>query len=133
MLSVMAHPELETAEAAYEGLAGLPEERQKLYWDLILNSLPELARWALEARVIKGYEYQSDFARKYYGQGIEQGRQDGLRRAIVELVCARRPAIRDELERRLRDLPEARLVEIIGALGGPQDDDAVRAILDRLL
>ena len=135
VLSVMAHPELETAEAAYAGLAGLPEERQKLYWDLILSSLPELARRALEAHVIKGYEYQSDFARKYFGQGLEQGleqgRQDGLRRAIVALVCARLPRIRDELERRLRDQPEARLLEIAGALGGAHDEDAVRAVLDR--
>jgi predicted transposase YdaD len=43
------------------------------------------------------YEYQSDFARKYYGQGREEGRQEGVREgrceeareAIIEVLDAR--------------------------------------------
>ena len=139
VLSVMAHPELETAEAASAGLPGLPEERQKLYWDLILSCLPELARRALEARMIKGYEYQSEFARKYFGQGREQlleqsreqGRLEGLRQALVEMVSARLPGMRDEIERRLSGLPEARLIEISRELGNANDEDAMRAVLER--
>jgi hypothetical protein len=123
----MAHPELETAEAASAGLAGLPEERQKLYWDLILSRLPELAGRALEARMIKGYEYQSDFARKYFGQGVEQG----LRLAIIALVCKRLPGLREELEGRLRELPEARLMELLGELDSAHSEAAVRAVFDR--
>ncbi len=38
-------------------------------------ALPEAIRRILEARM-QGYEYQSDFARKYYGQGREEGRQE---------------------------------------------------------
>jgi hypothetical protein len=127
VLSVMAHPELETAEAASAGLAELPEERQKLYWDLICSCLPELARRALEARMIKGYEYQSDFARKYFGQGVEQG----LRRAIIALVCKRHPGLRAELEDRLREQPEARLMELLDELDGAHSEAAVRAVFDR--
>ena len=139
VLSVMAHPELETAEAACAGLAGLPEDRQKLYWDLILASLPDLMGRALEARMIKGYEYQSEFARKYFGQGREQlleqsreqGRLEGLRQALVEMVSARLPGMRDEIERRLSGLPEARLIEISRELGNANDEDAMRAVLER--
>jgi hypothetical protein len=131
VLSVMAHPELETAEAAEAGLADLPEDRQKLYWDVIMMSLPELVRRAMEARMIKGYEYQSDFARKYYSQGLEKGRQEGLRHAILALVCARLPGLRDELERRLGGLSEARLEQLVVELGEVHDEDGVRAVLDR--
>jgi hypothetical protein len=131
VLSVMAHPDLETVEAAAEGLGGLPEDKQKLYWDVIMDCLPELVRKAVEARMIKGYEYQSDFARKYYSQGLEKGRQEGLRHAILALVCARLPGLRDELERRLGGLSEARLEQLIGELGGVNDEDGVRAVLDR--
>ena len=105
----MAHADLETAEAAQAALAGLPEDKQKLYWDVILSRLPELVRCILEARMIdlKNYEYQSDFARKYYGQGREEGREEGLRRAVIALVCARLPELRGEIEGRLGGEPRS--------------------------
>ena len=134
VLSAVAHPELETAEAAQAGLAGLPEDRQKLYWDVILSRLPELVRRILEARMLdlKNYEYQSDFARKYYGQGREEGREEGLRRAVIELVCARLPELRGELEGRLGGRTEEQLVQLITELGTAQGDDGIRAVLERL-
>jgi predicted transposase YdaD len=76
MLSVLAHPELEIAEAAIGALALLPEDRARLYLDVIMTVLPEAIRQILEARM-QHYEYQSDFARKYYGQGREEGREEG--------------------------------------------------------
>jgi len=133
----VAHPELETAEAAQAGLAGLPEDRQKLYWDVILSRLPELVRRILEARMLdlKNYEYQSDFARKYYGQGRTEGRaegrEEGLRRAVIELVCARLPELRGELEGRLGGRTEEQLVQLITELGTAQGEDGIRAVLDR--
>jgi len=126
VLSAMAHLDLETAGAAEAGLAELPENLQKLYWDVILSGLPELARRTLEGRMIKDYEYQSDFARKYYSQG----REDGLRRAIFALVCARLPGLRDELERRLRGQPAAQLEQLITELDKVHDEAGVRAVLD---
>jgi flagellar biosynthesis/type III secretory pathway protein FliH len=135
VLSAMAHPELETVEAAEAGLAELSEDQQKLYWDVILSHLPELVRQAVEARMIKGYEYQSDFARKYYSQGLKEGREEGrgegLRNAVVALVCGRLPGLREELENRLRGLPEARLVQLITELDQVHDEAGVRAVLDR--
>jgi hypothetical protein len=41
MLSVLAHPELEIAEAAIGALALLPEDRARLYLDVIMTVLPE--------------------------------------------------------------------------------------------
>jgi flagellar biosynthesis/type III secretory pathway protein FliH len=127
--------------AAEAGLAGLPEDKQRLYWDVIMSSLPELVRQALEARMIKGYEYQSDFARRYYSQGRQEGRQEGreegrqegreegLRLAILALVGARLPALHDELERRLAGLSPARLEQLIGELAEVHDEDGVRTVI----
>ncbi|HWO23937.1 MAG TPA: hypothetical protein VNO30_34580 [Kofleriaceae bacterium] len=135
VLSALAHRDLATVEAAKSGLAGLPEDKQRLYWDVITAGLPELVRSALEARMLKGYEYQSDFARKYYSQGRtegrKEGREEGLRQAIIALVGARLPGIRDELERRLAGQSEARLEQLVSELGDVRDEDAVRAVLDR--
>jgi flagellar biosynthesis/type III secretory pathway protein FliH len=109
----------------------------------------------LEARMIKGYEYQSDFARKYYSQGLQEGhaeglqeghaeglqegraeglqegREEGLRRAIMALICARLPGLRDELEGWLRGQPEARLVQLITELDQAHDEDSVRTMIER--
>ena len=81
VLSAMAHPELEIATTAFDAIAELPEDQNRLYSDLILSKLPGEIRPILEARM-KGYEYQSDFARKYYYQGhnegLEKGRNEGI-------------------------------------------------------
>jgi hypothetical protein len=146
VLSAMAHRDLETAVAAEAGLDGLPEDKQRLYWDVILLSLPDALRQVLEVRMLEGYEYQSDFARKYYGQGreeglkkgreeglekgLEKGREEGLRHAVLALICARLPELRDELEARLQDRSEAELVQLITELGKAQDADGLRAALD---
>src|SRR5262245_52952053 len=98
----MAHPELETAEIAIEAVSQLPKHLLRLYTDLILTALPADLRRRLEARMIKGYEYQSDFARTYYGhgmseglekgreegreEGLEKGREEGLRAAVIRLA-----------------------------------------------
>jgi hypothetical protein len=47
-----------------------------LYLDLILISLSEKARRALQSMNSLGFEYQSDFARKYVAQGRAEGRAE---------------------------------------------------------
>src|SRR6185436_3613096 len=80
VLSAMAHGESELgaaiAAAALPAIRALPDERARFYGDVLLNSVNEAARRALEA-MMKGYEYQSDFAKKYYGQGRNEGRDEG--------------------------------------------------------
>ncbi|MGK4004523.1 DUF4351 domain-containing protein [Sorangium sp. So ce1036] len=80
VLSAMAHGQGEhgvaIAAAALPAIRGLDDERARFYGDLVLNSVNEAARRALEA-MMKGYEYQSDFAKKYVAQGRLEGRQEG--------------------------------------------------------
>jgi threonine synthase len=59
--------------------------------------------------VIKNYEYQSEFARKYYGNGLMQGRTEGRaegrtevqRSAILGIARARFATVAAEDEERL--------------------------------
>ena len=80
----MAHGEGEQgaaiAAAVLPAVAGLDDERARFYGDLVLNSLNEAARRALEA-MMKGYEYQSDFAKKYVAQGRRAQREARRARA----------------------------------------------------
>jgi hypothetical protein len=80
VLSAMAHGETEQgttiAAAVLPAIQGLDDDRARLYYDLVYNSLNEAARRVLEA-MMKGYEYQSDFARKYVAQGRTEGRTEG--------------------------------------------------------
>jgi flagellar biosynthesis/type III secretory pathway protein FliH len=66
----------------------LDTERSMLYCDLILSYLPEAAREALQTMDASKYEYQSEFARRYYGkskvEGREEGRKEGHREGRLE-------------------------------------------------
>src|SRR5271163_152248 len=96
VLSAMAHGESEEgaaiAAAVLPAVRGLNDERARFYGDLVLNSLNEAARRALEA-MMKGYEYQSDFAKKYVAQGRDEGRVEGraeeAARALLTVLRAR--------------------------------------------
>lgn len=80
MLSAMAHgqdtePEraLRVALAAIAASAGLDAERSTLYYDLVVVSLHEVARKALEAMDPSTYTYQSEFAKQYFSRGKAEG------------------------------------------------------------
>jgi hypothetical protein len=62
----------------------------------VLNSLNEAARRALEA-MMKGYEYQSDFAKKY----VAQGRTEGAARALLTVLQVRGIAVPDAVRERI--------------------------------
>lgn len=89
VLSAMAHGRdadvhkaVRIALAAQLASVDLDEDRSRLYCDLILNSLNEVARQALLSMNPANYEYQSDFARRYVAQGIEEGLERGIERGI---------------------------------------------------
>jgi hypothetical protein len=69
---------------------GLDAERSTLYCDLILHSLPEAARRALQAMDASKYQYQSEFAQRYFGQGkaagVIEGRTEGRAEGRVEII-----------------------------------------------
>ena len=81
VLSAMAHGRdadsataAQIAAVAQQVSATLDGDRSKLYFDLILNSLSEAARRALQTMNPIKYEYQSDFAKRYVAQGRAEGR-----------------------------------------------------------
>ncbi|HEX6899776.1 MAG TPA: hypothetical protein VF789_08685 [Thermoanaerobaculia bacterium] len=98
VLSVMSHGNTEqgasVAAAVLPAIRDLDEDRSRLYYDLVYNSLNETARRSLEA-MMKGYEYQSDFARKYVAQGRAEGRAEEVARALLTVLRARGIAVPD--------------------------------------
>jgi hypothetical protein len=92
VLSALAHGESDVgaavAAAVLPAIRGLDDNRARFYGDLVLISLNEAARRALEARM-KGYEYQSDFAKKY----VAQGRTEGEARALLTALRVRGIAV----------------------------------------
>ena len=80
VLSAMAHGQGEQgaaiAAAVLPAIRLLDDERAKFYGDLVLTSLNEAARRTLET-MMKNYEYQSDFAKKYVAQGRAEGEAQG--------------------------------------------------------
>ena len=99
VLSAVVHGQEEGAEhiatAAFAGFDSLDKDRAALYADFIYAHLGKAARHALEAfMIIEGYQYQSDFAKKYF----QQGREDGLQ--------ATRAILARQLEQRFGALPE---------------------------
>jgi hypothetical protein len=57
-----------------------------LYCDLILQSLSEAARRAFQNMRAFKYEYQSDFARHYFGQGVERGLEKGIAQGRADII-----------------------------------------------
>ena len=108
VLSAMAHGETEQGEtiasAVLPAIRGIDDERARLYYDLVYNSLNDAARRSLET-IMKGYEYQSDFARKYVAQGRAEGRAEGrteeAARALLTVLQARGIAVPDAVRERI--------------------------------
>jgi len=70
-----------TLEALMELAAGgqLDDEQTRIYTDLVMASLGKAARQCVEnmLMVTEGYEYQSDFAKRYVAQGVAKGEAKG--------------------------------------------------------
>jgi hypothetical protein len=83
------------AMAAEVALLDLDAGRSTLYGDMLFAALSEAARRALRDMNLPKYEYQTEFAKRYYGQGLTEGKAEGR----AELVLR-------QLARRFGDLPE---------------------------
>ena len=109
MLSAMAHGQGEQggaiAFALLPAIEGLDEERARFYFDPLVNSVNQAARRALEARV-KGYVYQSEFAKKY----VAEGEAAAHARDVLTVLRARGVSVPDAArERILAEKDSARL------------------------
>jgi hypothetical protein len=104
VLSVLAHGETDQgttiAAAVLPAIRGLDDDRARFYYDLVYNSLNETARRALEA-MMKGYEYQSDFAKRYVAQGRAEGRAEEAARNLLTVLQARGLAVPDAVRDRI--------------------------------
>ena len=96
----MAHGQTEhggtIAGALLPAIAGLDEERARFYFDLVVNSVDTAARRALEA-LMKGYEYQSDFAKKY----VAEGEAKGEARSLLTVLRVRGISVPDAARERI--------------------------------
>ena len=123
VLSAVAHGETEQgttiATAVLPAIQGLDDDRVRLYYDLVYNSVNEAARRTLEA-MMKGYEYQSDFAKKYVAQGraegLSEGRTAGLSEGITAgLTAGRAEGRAEEAARNLLTVLRARGIAVPNA------------------
>ena len=48
-----------------------------------------------------GYEFQSDFAKTYFGRGRDEGRAEGEARAVLLVLKARGLAVAEEVRQRM--------------------------------
>ena len=82
VLSALAHgagPDgPKTLDVLPDAYGALDRDHRALYHDVIFAVLPLAARSYLETMMkLKGYEYQSDFARHYFGEGNAEGKAEG--------------------------------------------------------
>jgi hypothetical protein len=137
VLSAIAHPELEIAEVAIDAISGLPEDKARLYLDVIIDALPEAVRQIIEGRM-ESYQYKSAFARKYYGQGLdeglEKGLEKGLRAALLALARAKLGALTDHEVDAIEAMhDQGALTELVTGLGQAPSADDARWLLERAL
>jgi hypothetical protein len=157
VLSTMAHPDIEVATTALSAVSLLPEDRAQLYLDVILAALPRAVGKELEAQM-RGYVYQSEFARKYYSQGLEEGRSlgvqegrslgvqegrslgvqegrslgqaGGLRSAVLALIRTKVGVVTGDDEAAVAAMRDERvLIDLIEALGRATGGAEIRAAL----
>ena len=84
------------ARAVLPAVDGLPEERARFYGELVLDSLNEATRRALEA-MMKGYVYQGAFAK----MAFDQGEADGRAGSVLTVLRARGIAVPDAVRERI--------------------------------
>jgi predicted transposase YdaD len=110
-----------------------------------MAAAPDAVQRYLEKLMMKGYEYQSEFARKYYGQGLqtgraeglktgraeglETGRAEGLRAAVLEVARAKVADLTPEEAAAIRALHDEALLALISQLASAPGAAEARAVL----
>jgi hypothetical protein len=137
VLSALAHRDLAVAIAATVAVSQLAEDKAKLYFDIVHAALSPNVRRELEALMIKNYEYQSEFAKRYLAQGREEGREEGREQArrdtVIQLAKLRIGEISVADELRILDANVERLDVLFEVLARAGDAVDARAALKRWL
>jgi hypothetical protein len=109
ILSAVAHGEgvdvekaARIALAAEAALLGLEAERSTLYSDILFAALSEAARRALRDMNLPKYEYKTEFAKRYYGQGEAKGRAEGRLELVLRQLTVRFGALPESARARLQ-------------------------------
>jgi len=98
------------ASAAIVASADIDAERSRLYLDLVLISLSASAPATTEATMNSlGFEYQSDFARRYFGEGKAEGLVEGRMEIVLKLLVSRFGPLPDRIQTRVRGAQAAQL------------------------
>lgn len=134
LLTSIAHADRDLASDTIKAIDLLPSDRKKLYWDVLLSRLPAAMRAALLEEQMQGYQYQSDFARKYVAEGlakgIARGRVKTLRETVVKLVERQPPEIVESVRAAIRIVKdEKRLSALVDALIASRGPAAARRVL----
>ncbi len=121
VLSAIAHGQntdialaTRTTSVAIVASAAIDAERSRLYLDLIMLALAGNASATIEATMNSlGYEYQSDFARRYVAQGRAEGkvegRIEGRLEIVLKLLAVRFGPVTEATQTRLRGAQSAQL------------------------
>jgi hypothetical protein len=104
---------IEIAIAAQKASVGLDADRSRIYVDLIMSSLGEAAREALNTMITQKYEFQSDFARHYIALGEAQGEARGRAALVIRQLIARFGHIDSEVGDQIQRTSVAEL-DVIG-------------------
>jgi len=97
------------AFAAQKASLALDEDRSRLYFDLILSSISEAARRALQTMKPANYEYQSEFCRGLFAQGRADGERSGRAAYATLLLTSRFGPLSAETQNRIVAAPVAKL------------------------
>ena len=76
-----------------------------------------------------GFEYQSDFARRYYGQGKAEGKAEGRVEIILKLLALRFGPLTDAVQARVRSAQDAQLETVAEQMFTAKTlEEAIRAV-----
>lgn len=113
VMSAVAHADGPQAHEVLSALVAVlqknDDQQTKMYYDFVRAALSESALHHLEELMTTGYDYQSDFARKYVAEGRAEGEAmgraegeaAGVARMVLEVLDIRSIPVSDEVRARI--------------------------------
>jgi hypothetical protein len=111
-----------------------------------MTALPAAVRHILETQMIEGYKYQSEFARRFFGEGEavgeqkgreegrEEGRERGLREAVLALARIKLEVVTDRDVAAIEGTHDPRaLSDLVTGLGRAATSVEARGVLAGVL